>query len=63
MDAEINLKESSSIMIFLDEELRDALEKRAKKNMFTLTEQIEDILRRSTLSQKLKRTLPEDKLR
>ncbi len=62
LDAEINLKESSSIMIFLDEELRDALEKRAKKNMFTLSEQIEDILRRSTLNQKLKRSPPEEKL-
>ncbi len=62
LDAEIKLNESSSIMIFLDEELRDALEKRAKKNMFTLSEQIEDILRRSTLSQKLKKSPPEDKL-
>lgn len=62
LDAEINLKESSSIMIFLDEELREALEKRAKKNMLTLTDQIEDILRRSTLNQKLKKSLPEDKL-
>lgn len=62
LDAEVNLKNNSSVILFLDEELREALEKRAKKNMFSLTEQIEDILRRSTLNQKLKRTLPEDKL-
>lgn len=62
IDAEVNLRDNRSIILFLDEELRDALEKRAKKNMFTLPEQIEDILRRSVLNQKLKRTLPEDKL-
>ncbi len=62
LDAEINLRNNRSIILFLDEELREALEKRAKKNMFTLPEQIEDILRRSALNQKLKRTLPEDKL-
>ena len=49
-------------MIFLDEELREALEKRAKKNMLTLPDQIEDILRRSTLNQKLKKSPPEDKM-
>ena len=62
LDAEIKLNESSSIMIFLDEELREALEKRAKKNMLTLPDQIEDILRRSTLNQKLKKSPPEDKM-
>jgi hypothetical protein len=31
------------ITLFLDDELLDSLEKRAKKNMFTLSEQIEDI--------------------
>ncbi len=48
--------DTSAVMIFLDNELRDALKKRAKKNMFTLTEQVEDILRRSVLRQKLKKT-------
>jgi hypothetical protein len=52
----------SSITIFLDDELRTALEKRAKKNMLTLPEQVEDILRRSTLNQKLKKSVPDEKL-
>lgn len=50
------------ITLFLDDELFEALRKRAKKNMFKVTEQIEDILRRSVLSQKLKRKVPDDKL-
>ncbi|HNZ52335.1 MAG: hypothetical protein BWY36_00657 [Candidatus Diapherotrites archaeon ADurb.Bin253] len=62
LNAERKLNKSDSVMIFLDKNLREALEKRAKKNMLTLPEQIEDILRRSTLNQKLKRTPPEEKL-
>jgi len=62
LDAEVNLRNNSSVILFLDEELREALEKRAKKNMLTLPDQIEDILRRSTLNQKLKKSPPEDKL-
>lgn len=50
------------VTLFLDDELFEALRKRAKKNMFKVTEQIEDILRRSVLSQKLKRKVPDDKL-
>ncbi len=50
------------ITLFLDDELFEALRKRAKKNMFKVTEQIEDILRRSVLSQRLKRKVPDDKL-
>lgn len=45
-------KFKNQISIFLDNELLMALEKRAKKNMFTLSEQIEDILRRSCLGMK-----------
>jgi hypothetical protein len=52
----------SSVTIFLDGELREALEKRAKKNMLMLPEQIEDILRRSTLNLKGKKSLPDEKL-
>ena len=51
----------NSITIFLDKNLTALLEKRAKKNLFTLPEQIEDILRRSTLSLK-KKTANEEKL-
>ena len=38
------------------------IEKRAKRNMLTLPEQIEDILRRSCLNQKNKTNLPIDKI-
>lgn len=39
------------ITLFLSQELINHLEKRAKKNMMDLSEQIEDILRRSTINQ------------
>lgn len=42
----------NQICIFLSNELIQKLEKRSKKSMLTLSEQIEDILRRSCLSQK-----------
>ena len=45
-------KSKNQVCIFLSNELLDDLEKRAKKNMFTLSEQIEDILRRSCISKK-----------
>lgn len=45
-------KLKNQICIFLNSELIAKLEKRAKKNMFTLSEQIEDILRRSCISMK-----------
>jgi len=45
-------KLKNQICIFLSSELISKLEKRAKKNMFTLSEQIEDILRRSCITQK-----------
>ena len=45
-------KFKNQITIFLDSEVIKLLEKRAKKNMFSVSEQIEDILRRSCLSMK-----------
>jgi len=42
------------IILSLDDDVVEALEKRAAKNFFTLQEQIEDILRRSVLSSKRK---------
>lgn len=51
-----------SVTIYLDEELKQALEKRSKKNMLTLPEQIEDILRRSTLSMRNKKSTTSEKL-
>lgn len=50
------------IELYLDNDVLELIEKRAKKNMLTLPEQIEDILRRSCLSMKNKKTLPETKL-
>ncbi len=45
-------KFKNKVCIFLDNEILKILEKRAGKNMFTLPEQIEDILRRSCISAK-----------
>jgi len=42
----------NKVTIYINNELLYLIEKRAKKNMLTLPEQIEDILRRSTLSLK-----------
>ena len=53
-------KLKNQICIFLSSELIQKLETRARKNMFTLSEQIEDILRRSSMSGK--KTPAEEKL-
>ena len=45
-------KFKNKVSVFLDSDILKLLEKRAKKNMFTLSEQIEDILRRSCLNTK-----------
>jgi len=42
-------KIKNQVCIFLSDEVLHALEKRAKKNMLTMEEQIEDILRRSSI--------------
>ncbi len=47
-------KFKNQVTIFMDNEVLKILEKRAKKNMFTVSEQIEDILRRSCLGMKQK---------
>ncbi len=44
------------ISVDLDEDIKKVLEKRAKKNMFTLREQMEDILRRSAVCQANKKS-------
>lgn len=44
------------ISIDLDEDIKKVLEKRAKTNLFTLREQIEDILRRSAVNQAKKKS-------
>ncbi|MBU3913178.1 MAG: hypothetical protein KKE50_03730 [Nanoarchaeota archaeon] len=53
-------KLKNQICIFLSHEMIQKLGTRAKKNMFTLSEQIEDILRRSCSSGK--KTPKEEKL-
>ena len=52
----------NQVTLFLSTEIMDALEKRAKKNMFTVSEQIQDILRRSTVNQRKKKSIYDEKL-
>ena len=52
----------NQVTLFLSDELIKILEKRAKKNMFTVSEQIEDILRRSTINQTKKKSPYDAKL-
>ncbi|HPD81678.1 MAG TPA: hypothetical protein PK357_01110 [Candidatus Pacearchaeota archaeon] len=54
--------EKNKVVIYLDDEILFMLEKRAKKNMLTLPQQIEDVLRRSTLNQKGKKNTKSEKL-
>lgn len=51
----------NQITLFLNDDIIKILQKRAKKNLFTVSEQIEDILRRSTINQR-KKTLSEPKI-
>lgn len=51
----------SNITISIDEEIKKILDKRAKKNLFTLREQIEDILRKSAVRTKSGKTTSEIK--
>lgn len=48
-------KYKNKLTIFLDSRILKTLEKRAEKNLFSLSEQIEDILRRSCLNLKPKK--------
>lgn len=43
-------KYKNQITLFLSNDIVNKLQKRAKKNLFTLSEQIEDILRRSCIN-------------
>lgn len=45
-----------NVTISIEEEIKEILEKRAKKNFFTLKEQIEDILRKSAVRTKTGKT-------
>lgn len=53
-------KLKNQICIFLSQEILKKLEARARKNMFTVSEQIEDILRRSCIG--IKKSTKEEKL-
>ena len=55
--ASLNVKHEfkNRVCMFLTDEMLNILEKRAEKNMFTLSEQIEDILRRSCINQMKKK--------
>jgi len=57
-----NLGTKTKMELFLDNEVLKMLEKRAKKNLFSLNEQIEDILRRSCSTLRNNKTLVEEKL-
>jgi len=48
------------LQIYIDSEVLQSIEKRAKKNMFNLNEQIEDILRRSCINLKKKKSASYD---
>lgn len=45
-------KSKNQVSIYLSDDLLKVLSKRAKKNMYTISEQIEDILRRSCVTYK-----------
>ncbi len=53
LDKSHNIK--NQICIFLDKDIIKILEKRAKKNLFNLNEQVEDIIRRSCASYRRKK--------
>lgn len=55
-------KNKNQVTLFLSDELMSTLEKRAKKNMLTVSEQIEDILRRSTINASKKKSPYDAKL-
>ena len=46
----IRIKSKNKVTIYLDNEVLKVLERRARKNLMTLSEMIEDILRRSAIS-------------
>ena len=57
-------KLKNQVCIFINNDIAEKLQKRAKKNLFTISEQIEDILRRSCATKKRKKLIDniDDKL-
>ena len=52
-------KFKNKICLYIDSDVLKIIEKRAKKNIFTISEQIDDILRRSVINYKGKKGEPE----
>lgn len=52
----------NQVFVYLGDDLLNAISKRAKKNMFSISEQVEDILRRSCVNMKKKKLGYDDKL-
>jgi len=52
-------KSKNQVCLYLNDKILKILEKRAGKNMLTLSEQIEDILRRSSIRKTAGTTIPE----
>jgi hypothetical protein len=61
LERDINTKYKKEIKIYLSLDVLRKIEKRADKNLFSVPEQIEDIVRRSTINQ-TKKTSQEDKV-
>jgi len=55
-------KSKNQICIFLDDEILKLLEKRGKANMLSISEQIEDILRRSCVRKKTETSVSKEKI-
>lgn len=55
-------KSKNQVCIFLSDDLLNILERRAKKNMQTISEQIEDILRKSCVTYKGGKPINPEKL-
>ncbi|MEM3067672.1 MAG: hypothetical protein QXX91_03370 [Thermoplasmata archaeon] len=62
LNPKIRIKSKNKITIYLDNDILNVLEKRARKNLMTLSEQIEDILRRSAINSGRRIKLIKDKL-
>jgi len=61
-EKKIALKSKTKIEILIDNTVLKSIEKRANRNIFTLNEQIEDILRRSCVNLNKKKGFEEEKL-
>jgi hypothetical protein len=60
LEEKIHLK--NQVTLFFDDDVLTALEKRAKKNLLSVSELIEDIVRRSTVNQKKTNSAYNEKL-